>query len=130
MRDLMLAKRSRAPIRVPLLRAFSVLIIVSMLISPVGVFAAPGGNSGFKTSQDPMVTPVMAGVEVTPLLTVGDVLPSGFRLRPFQTASRCAPEARDGLIFSSTTRPARCRSLTTPPRPRRQTERMTSITPR
>ena len=79
MRDLMLAKRSRAPIRVPLLRAFSVLIIVSMLISPVGVFAAPGGNSGFKTSQPSMLTAVMGGVQITPLLTVGDVLPSGFR---------------------------------------------------
>jgi hypothetical protein len=79
MRDLMLVKRSRAPIRVPLLRAFSVLIIVSMLISPVGVFAAPGGNSGFKTSQPSMLTAVMSGVQITPLLTVGDVLPSGFR---------------------------------------------------
>lgn len=49
-----------------------------MLVSPAGAFAAPG-NSGFKTSQPSMLTPVMGGVTVTPLLTVGDVLPSGFR---------------------------------------------------
>ena len=81
MRDLILAKRSRAPIRVPLLRVFSVLLIVSMLILPVGVLAAPTGdnNSGFQTSQPAMLTAVMGGVQVTPLLTVGDVLPSGFR---------------------------------------------------
>jgi hypothetical protein len=36
-------------------------------------------NSGFKTGQDSMLTPVMGGVQVTPLLTVGDVLNSGFR---------------------------------------------------
>jgi hypothetical protein len=54
-----------------------------MLISPVGVFAAPGDNSGFKTIQPSMLTAgmtgMMPGVQVTPLLTVGDVLPSGFR---------------------------------------------------
>ncbi len=81
MSDLMLMKRSRAPIRVPLLRAFSVLLIASMLISPSGAFAAPidGNNSGFKTAQPSMLTAVMGGVQVTPILTVGDVLPSGFR---------------------------------------------------
>jgi len=63
----------------PLLRLFSALIVVSMLISPAGAFAAGGNNSGFKTSQPSMLTTVMPGVQVTPLLTVGDVLPSGFR---------------------------------------------------
>lgn len=65
--------------RMPLLRLFSALIVVSMLISPAGAFAAGGNKSGFKTSQPSMLTPVMSGVQVTPLLTVGDVLPSGFR---------------------------------------------------
>jgi len=71
-------QRSRVS-RVPLLRLFSILLIVSMLVLPIGAFAAPGGNSGFKTSQPSMLTRVMSGVTVTPLLTVGDVLPSGFR---------------------------------------------------
>jgi hypothetical protein len=62
----------------PLLRLFSALIVVSMLISPASAGAA-GGNSGFTTSQPSMLTTVMSGVQATPLLTVGDVLPSGFR---------------------------------------------------
>jgi hypothetical protein len=42
--------------------------------------AASGQNqSGFETQQPSMLTPVMTGVQVEPLLTVGDVLNSGFR---------------------------------------------------
>jgi hypothetical protein len=65
-----------------MLRFLSILMITSLLISPAGVFAAPDGgsnNSGFKTSQPSMLDAVMTGVEVTPIITVGDVLPSGFR---------------------------------------------------
>jgi hypothetical protein len=40
---------------------------------------ASGGNGGFKTGQPSMLTAVKPGVEITPLLTVGEVLPSGFR---------------------------------------------------
>jgi len=36
-------------------------------------------KSGFKTGQPAMLTAVMGGVEITPLLTVGDVLPGGYR---------------------------------------------------
>lgn len=64
--------------RKPFLAGLSALLTTLMLTGPAA--AAPGGNSsGFKTSQPSMLTPVMAGVEITPLLTVGDVLPSGFR---------------------------------------------------
>jgi len=54
------------------------LLIVAGLITSA---ALPGGSntSGFQTTQPPMLSPVMPGVTVTPLLTVGDVLPSGFR---------------------------------------------------
>lgn len=81
MRDLMFVKRGGALIRVDLLRMFSVFLITSMLISPSGAFAAPaeGNGSGFKTLQPAMLTAVMTDVEITPILTVGDVLPSGFR---------------------------------------------------
>ena len=75
-------QRSRG-IRTPLLRLFSALIVLSILISPAGAFAA-GGNSGFKTSQPPMLAlggkpGDMTDVGITALLTVGDVLPSGYR---------------------------------------------------
>jgi hypothetical protein len=36
-------------------------------------------KSGFKTSKPPMLTPVKPGATVTPLLTVGDTLSSGYR---------------------------------------------------
>jgi hypothetical protein len=51
--------------------------MIAMTASGTGAFAANPG--GFKTSQDPMLDPVMASVEVEPILTVGDVLPSGYR---------------------------------------------------
>ncbi len=41
--------------------------------------AGAANNSGFKTSQPSMLDPELAGVSVTPLLTVGDVLGSGYR---------------------------------------------------
>jgi hypothetical protein len=55
--------------------AFALVIAVS------GAAAAPAGDQdpGFKTTKPSMLTPVMAGVTVTPLLTVGDVLASGYR---------------------------------------------------
>jgi hypothetical protein len=59
-------------------RPISVLLAIFMLATTAAV---PGqdNNSGFKTAQPSMLTAVKAGVEITPLLTVGDFLPSGFR---------------------------------------------------
>jgi hypothetical protein len=73
-------RRSKG-IHLSLPRSISILLAAVLLLAPMGVFAAPGGpnESGFKTSQPSMLSPVMSGVTVTPLLTVGDVLPSGFR---------------------------------------------------
>ncbi len=50
-------------------------------ISVAGTAAAFAGDnkSGFKTAQPSMLTAVKPGAEITPLLTVGDVLPSGYR---------------------------------------------------
>ncbi|HKN81469.1 MAG TPA: hypothetical protein VJZ98_09045 [Actinomycetota bacterium] len=56
--------------------ACAVLAMVATTISGTTAFA---GNGGFTTSRPSMLTPMKAGVTVTPLLTVGDVLPSGFR---------------------------------------------------
>jgi hypothetical protein len=41
--------------------------------------AMAGHKSGFKTSRPPMLTPVKPGVTVSPLMTVGDTLSSGYR---------------------------------------------------
>lgn len=58
--------------------ALAGLLTVAVLVTTAAV---PAGKKidGFHTSQNPMLSPVMKGVKVTPLLTVGDVLPSGFR---------------------------------------------------
>jgi hypothetical protein len=56
--------------------ACAMLAVVATTISGTTAFA---GNGGFTTSRPSMLTPVKAGVTVKPLLTVGDVLPSGFR---------------------------------------------------
>ena len=60
------------------------LALAVAAVSVAGVTAALAGPSnnekaGFKTARASMLTPVMQGVQVEPLLTVGDVLPSGFR---------------------------------------------------
>ena len=55
----------------------SLLYLGLVLILAFSSIAA--AKPGFFTSQASMLTPVMAGVQITPLLTVGDVLPSGFR---------------------------------------------------
>jgi Bacterial protein of unknown function (DUF839) len=54
--------------------------LAAALAASVTAAAPAGGNtSGFKTAQPSMLSPVKAGVEITPLLTVGDMLPSGYR---------------------------------------------------
>jgi hypothetical protein len=54
---------------------------LAVAITATGTAAALAGDnsSGFKTGQPAMLTAVMPGVEITPLLTTGDVLPSGYR---------------------------------------------------
>jgi hypothetical protein len=69
------------------MRSRTILACIA-LVAAVTAFAAttafaqgkrghPG--SGFRTSQPSMLNPVMPGVGITPLLTVGDTLRSGFR---------------------------------------------------
>ena len=59
---------------VPTLVAGALVLVVALATT-----AAAQNSSGFKTSRPSMLTPVMPGVHVQPLLTVGDQLPSGFR---------------------------------------------------
>src|SRR5215207_8418076 len=60
------------------MKKVSFLLALVLAISSTSI-AAGANSSGFKTAQPPMLTAVMADVEITPILTVGDVLPSGFR---------------------------------------------------
>ena len=62
-------------------KKYPLVLSVFMIVFLISTAAIPMGSndSGFKTSQPAMLTAVMQDVVVTPLLTVGDVLPSGFR---------------------------------------------------
>jgi hypothetical protein len=58
-----------------LLLAAAALALTAVVTSA----ASADNNSGFQTSRPSMLTAVKAGVQVTPLLTVGDTLSSGYR---------------------------------------------------
>jgi len=62
-------------------RASVLSLVVAALVATVAATAALAGGShdGFKTSRAAMLTPVMGGVQITPLLTVGDTLGNGYR---------------------------------------------------
>jgi hypothetical protein len=64
------------------MKKFALVLAVGTL-ALAALFATTAGagdnQSGFETKRPSMLTPVMPGVQVEPLLTVGDVLPSGFR---------------------------------------------------
>lgn len=63
----------------------SILACAAVAVAITAVAAGPalaGGrhhSSGFRTAQPSMLTPVMPGAKVTPLMTVGDRLRSGYR---------------------------------------------------
>jgi hypothetical protein len=62
-------------------RNLGVLLAGMVAVSALAATTAFAGDndSGFKTEGPAMLSPVMAGVQIDPLLTVGDVLPSGYR---------------------------------------------------
>ena len=59
------------------------ILLVAALLATVAALAPATAMAkqkpGFKTSKPPMLTPVKPGTTVTPLLTVGDTLSSGYR---------------------------------------------------
>ena len=54
------------------------LVVTAILLPTTGALAGDN-NSGFQTQRASMLTAAKSGVTVTPLLTVGDVLNSGYR---------------------------------------------------
>ncbi len=71
-------------------KVFVSALVATMVIMPAVARADDHGGdhgddhgddhkAGFTTEQAAMLAPVKAGVEITPLLTVGDILPSGYR---------------------------------------------------
>jgi hypothetical protein len=75
--------------------SLSVLMILSLMLTASGAAAAPARNrSGFTTGQPSMLTAVKAGVTITPILTVGDVLPSGFRFEAIPDGISVRPRGK------------------------------------
>jgi hypothetical protein len=88
-------------------KKYPLVLSVFMIVFLITTAAIPMGsnNSGFKTSQPAMLTAVMPGVQVTPILTVGDVLPSGFRFEavPDGIALRTRGQGRVDLFINHET---------------------------
>ena len=60
-------------------KVFINVVLVAAVASVSPTVDAGDNTSGFKTAQPSMLTAVKSGVELTPLLTVGDTLNSGYR---------------------------------------------------
>ncbi|MGL6279554.1 MAG: hypothetical protein ACRC50_08385, partial [Gaiella sp.] len=97
-------------------RRLMVLAAVAVVVvAAVAAAALAGENTaGFRTSQEPMLVTLPAnasnpsavqGVEITPLLTVGDVLPSGYRFEsiPDGIAVRTRGKGRVDLFVNHET---------------------------
>ena len=62
-------------------RGMAFACAVLAMATAISGTTALAANGGFKTSKPSMLTVVKSGVTVTPLLTVGDVLPSGYQFQ-------------------------------------------------
>src|SRR5687767_13493722 len=85
--------------------AMSLALLACVLLPGSGALAADGGKSGFRTGEAAMLTPVMAGATVTPLITVGDTLSSGYRYEsiPDGISVRARGQGRVDLLVNHET---------------------------
>ena len=85
--------------------AVSLGLVGCLLIPVPAAGAGHGGRSGFSTDQAAMLTPVMAGATVTPLITVGDTLAGGYRYEaiPDGIAVRSRGQGRVDLLINHET---------------------------
>jgi hypothetical protein len=60
-------------------RPLAVLVVLLAVAIATGTAGAGDNDAGFKTSQAAMLTPLLAGSTVTPIITVGETLPGGYR---------------------------------------------------
>lgn len=80
-------------------RMLALPLIASCMLPAQGLAAAAdqATTGGYLTAQPAMLTAVAPGVKVVPLLTVGDVLPNGFRFESIPDG--IAVEARGGGLY-------------------------------
>jgi hypothetical protein len=75
-------------------RSILACTVLALALAASGTTALARDRRGFKTAQPSMLTPVMAGVSITPLLTVGDVLPNGYRFEAIPDGISVRPGPR------------------------------------
>jgi hypothetical protein len=65
----------------------------------VGALPAAAGDtdSGFKTSQPPMLTPLAPGATATAIITVGEILPGGYRFEAIPDGISLRPRDQDSV---------------------------------
>lgn len=60
-------------------RAARLTAVATMLVLVAGSATVSANPAGWRTTHDPMLTPVLDGATVEALITVGDTLPGGYR---------------------------------------------------
>ena len=75
-------------------RTVFVCVALAATITATTAAARQGGQGGFKTAQPAMLTAVAPDVTVTPLMTVGDLLPSGYRFESIPDGISVRPRGK------------------------------------
>jgi hypothetical protein len=86
-------------------RSLAVLFVVLGVALTAGSAGAGDNDSGFKTSQPAMLTPLAAGASVTPIMNVGETLNSGYLMEtiPDGIALRTRGEGRVDVYLNHET---------------------------
>jgi hypothetical protein len=85
------------------LTVFGAAVVLAAAVTAAAL--AADNDSGFKTSQPSMLTPIAAGVTAQPIMTVGDTLKSGYRFEaiPDGIALRTRGQGRVDLYVNHET---------------------------
>jgi hypothetical protein len=78
-------------------RIFTAAGAVALVTAFAGSAAAGDNDSGFKTAHASMLSPVAAGASVTPIITVGDTLPGGYRFEAIPDGIAVSPRGEGRL---------------------------------
>jgi len=85
--------------------SFAALFVLLGVTLTAGLAGAGDNDSGFKTSQPAMLTPLAAGASVTPIMNVGETLKSGYLMEtiPDGIALRTRGEGRVDVYLNHET---------------------------
>jgi hypothetical protein len=85
--------------------SFAALFVLLGVTLTAGLAGAGDNDSGFKTSQPAMLTPLAAGASVTPIMNVGETLSSGYLMEtiPDGIALRTRGEGRVDVYLNHET---------------------------